>query len=121
MPTTKKLIVRFDDDLKEPCSGDFLIPRLEDDRVTFRGIKSGEIGKYGMVVYIGLEVKENDLFAKLVDSGAYIPNVDKTLALIASFLEAMKTVKIGNIVEIELNQGEVKLTVISNTPSGFGK
>lgn len=121
MPTTKKLIVRFDVNEKEPFSGDFLIPRFEDGVAIFRGMKSGEIGEYGMVVYIGKDVNENDLFARLVDSGVRIPIVDETLSLLAKFLDAMKTVKIGNVVELELSDGEVKLTVAAKSPSGFGK
>ena len=121
MAQTKKLLVRFDASEKEPFSGDFLIPRVENGQVTFRGIRSGERGQYGMVVYVGKDVSENDLFARLVDTGTLIPDVDETLALLASFVEAMKTVKIGNVVEAESDRDGVKLTVAARSPSGFGK
>jgi len=74
-----------------------------------------------MVVFVGRSVTENDLFAKLVDSGTIIANVDDTLALLRSFLDGLQCWKIGNVVQIRSTSqnvgSDVELELVANTPS----
>ncbi|QDU13741.1 hypothetical protein CA11_15270 [Gimesia maris] len=67
-------------------------------------------------------MSENDLFAKLIDIGHKVLDVEACLANLDVFIEAIKSTRIGNIVEIvEIvdNRGTPELKVISNTPAGF--
>jgi hypothetical protein len=119
---SKKVVVAFDPEKPEKSSSDFLVPVHNDSGgVEFLGTRSRRTIPYGMVILTSRVLTENDLFAKLVDTGRKVASVDDTLVLLANFLEAMKTVKIGNVVNVELNNNEVKLTVAANSPFGFGK
>ena len=61
-----------------------------------------------------------DLFAKLIDTGRTDIVEATYLQLFSDFLDAMQKVKIGNIVEIKgMANREIKLNVLSRTPSGF--
>ena len=64
-------------------------------------------------------MSENDLFAKLIDIGHKVLDVEACLANLDVFIEAIKSTRIGNIVEIVDNRGTPELKVISNTPAGF--
>lgn len=120
MASTKKLLVRFDIAKKDPVSGDFLIPRNEEGKLVLRAVKSGKIPEYGMMVYIGVEVKENDLFAKPVDSGTLISRVDDTMASLRKYIEQLQTLRIGNVVRIIPANGTsdtFALELVAMTPS----
>lgn len=117
MATTKKLLVRFDIERQAPVSGDFAIPRSEDDRVLLRGIRSSQVAEHAAMVYVGREVTENDLFARLVDSGAYIGDVRGTLASLRNYIEQLQGFKIGNIVRLVADiDTSFRLELVSNTP-----
>ncbi len=121
MAFTKKLLVPFDPAKPSWNPNDWLLPVVVDGQVMLQSVKAGKTFEYGRVVFIGEPVTENDLFAKLVDTGRKVPSVEETLATLRGFLEAMKTVKIGNVVTVAASADGVTLNVASNTPSGFGK
>jgi hypothetical protein len=122
MAESKKVLVAFDPEKPEKSSSDFLVPvRNESGELEFFGTKSGKAIPYGMVILTSRAVTENDLFAKLVDTGRKVPSVEGTLGTLCNFLDAMKTVKIGNVVTVAGTDDGVSLNVASNTPSGFGK
>ena len=122
MAKSKKVLVAFDPLKSDKSSSDFLVPmKNKDGQLEFYGTQSKKSISYGMVILTSRFVTENDLFARLVDSGKKIPNVEESLDLFSKFLESMKTVKIGNVVEINRDSPDlVSLNVRSNTPSGFG-
>lgn len=121
MSSTKKMLVAFDPTKPDAQTTDFLIPWSRDGQRVFLGLKSGKEAALGMMVFIGRSITENDLFAKLVDSGAVIPNVDDTLALLRSYLEGLQSLKIGNVARIrstgQVNGPDVELELVANTPS----
>jgi hypothetical protein len=123
MGSSKKVVVAFDPEKPEKSSSDFLVPVVtEKGEVEFLGTKSGANLRYGLVILTSRSVSENDLFAKLVDTGRAVANVADCLKLLSNFLDAMSTVKIGNVIEITGgSNGEVVLGIVSNTPSGFPK
>jgi len=122
MAESKKLLVPFDPEKPEWNPNDWLLPVNENAVTALQSLNTGTIYQYGRVVYIGQNVSENDLFANLVDTGREVPNVANTLEVLAKFLEAMKSVRIGNVVEVVGDsENSVSLVVASNTPSGFGK
>lgn len=123
MAESKKVLVAFDPEKQDKSSSDFLVPvKNESGEIEFLGTRSKKTFRYGMVILTNRAVTENDLFAKLVDTGRKVPNVADTLDTLAKFLDAMKTVKIGNVVELFGGlENSISLVVASNTPSGFRK
>jgi len=121
MSSTKKMLVAFDPAKPDSQATDFVIPWSRNGQRVFLGLKSGKVAALGMMVFIGRSITENDLFAKLVDSGAFIPNVDETLALLRSYLEGLQTLQIGNVARIrstdQVNGPDVELELVANTPS----
>jgi len=123
MAQSRKVLVAFDPKKPRKSSSDFLVPvEAEHAGIEFFGTRSRETVRYGMVVLTSRAITEHDLFARLVDSGHRVPNVANTLELLADFLDAMKSVKIGNVVEVSGERDTTGwLRVVSKTPSGFGK
>lgn len=122
MAESKKVLVAFDPDNPDKQSSDFLVPvQLEDKEMALLGSRSRKLWKYGLVVLTSRAVNKNDLFAKLVDTGQKIPDVDACLARLESFVEQLKTVKIGNIVSIVIDNDACRLVVVATTPGAFAK
>lgn len=122
MSFSKKLLVAFDPKKPDSQITDFLIPWNRGVGSVFLGLKSGKESALGMMVYTGVAINENDLFAKLVDSGNAIGNVEETLAMLRAYLLRLQSFKIGNVVQIDsTNQAsgrEVELALVANTPTG---
>lgn len=75
-----------------------------------------------MMVFLGRSVSTNDLFAKLVDSGTNIDDVQLTIATINMYLDAIQAFKIGNIVGMSgsvVGKKPFELRLIAITPGGF--
>jgi hypothetical protein len=121
MAETKKLLVPFDPTKPRWNPNEFLVPCHADIGIGFRGLKNGQAYEFGRMVYIGKPITENDLFAKLVDSGAVISSVDDTLCLLRSYVEGLQSLKIGNVARIRSakhgNHCEVEFELVANTPS----
>ncbi|MEK7674629.1 MAG: hypothetical protein AAB676_02180 [Verrucomicrobiota bacterium] len=98
---TKKLLVAFDPSKPRIGSGDFLVPVWENDTPFFLGTKSKKLYQFGRVVFIGKEINENDLFARLVETGKRIQSVEKTLKDISDYLAAIPVHRIGDILQID--------------------
>lgn len=119
--TTKKLLVAFDPSRANAAAGDFVVPVLEADAASFFGLRSKKSSALGVMVYVGREVTVNDLFAKLVDTGRTVPNVDQTVTMLADYVSQLEEHKIGNVVAIEAAAEEscgFRLKRVANTPSG---
>lgn len=121
MSSTKKLLVAFDHVRPNARTNDFLIPWHRDGQPVLLGLKSGKESALGMMVFVGRSITENDLFAKLVDSGAVIANVDETLTLLRSYIEGLQSFKIGNVARVrstsQVKQPDVELELVAKTPS----
>jgi len=75
-----------------------------------------------MMVFLGRSVSANDLFAKLVDSGTKIDDVQLTITTINMYLDAIQAFKIGNIVGMSdsvIGKEPFELRLVSITPGGF--
>ncbi len=121
---TKKLLVAFDSTRTAPVRGDFVVPVCEAGTATFFGLRSREIAALGLMVYVGKEVTVNDLFAKLVDTGHTIPNVDQAVGILTDYVARLSEHKIGNVLAIEPAAEETsgfRLKKIANTPSGISR
>jgi hypothetical protein len=99
--TTKKLLVSYDPSESERSSSDFLAPIKDSTGLFFLGLRSKRRRDKGQVVYVGKELTANDIFAKLVDSGCKIENVDNTLNVLETYLRLLQEFKIGNILVLE--------------------
>lgn len=99
-------------------SNEFLIPFTGKDRKGFKGIVSGEPSQYGAIKFIGTQITSNDVFAKLVDNGHKIDNVDEILTALADFLDQLQQFKVGNIISISYsdNDNSFKLNKIADRP-----
>jgi hypothetical protein len=123
VPSTKKLLVAFDPMRPDAMSSDFLAPLHRDGHCILLGLKSREERSIGLVVFLGRAVTENDLFAKLVDSGARMIDVNQTLAMLRSYLIDVQALKIGNVVRVrcpkEKDNFEFEFEVVAKTPSSM--
>lgn len=54
-----------------------------------------------MLVYVGRDVTTSDVFAKLVDAGRKVSDVQATLRDVERYLMQLKAFRIGNIVRVE--------------------
>lgn len=121
MPSTKKLLTAFNPAKPDSPTIDVLIPWVRDGQRILRGLSSGKESALGMMVYTGRSITENDVFAKLVNSGAVIMDTAETLALLRSYLEQLQFLKIGNVARLSstehLNEPNVILELVATTPS----
>ncbi|MGV3606506.1 MAG: hypothetical protein ACO1RA_08855 [Planctomycetaceae bacterium] len=121
MPSTKKLLTAFNLAKPDSPNSDFLIPWERDGQQILRGLSSGKEAALGMMVYTGRSISENDMFAKLVNSGAVITDAAKTLALLRSYLEQLQFLKIGNVARLNStshsNEPNLVLELVAITPS----
>jgi hypothetical protein len=99
--TTKKLLVAFDPKKPDQRSSDFLVVVLEGAEAKLVGVKSKKTAASGLMVYLGKEIKANDLFAKLVDTGRKIESVEQTLRTLESYIEKLQDFRIGNLLSVE--------------------
>jgi hypothetical protein len=104
--STKKLLVAFNPKKPTSKSSDFLFPLIVDGHPKFLGLSSGKYFEYGMVVMTGKEVTENDVFAKIVDLGRKVENVDQMLGEISEYLAMFKNYKISNVLKVVDNSSE---------------
>jgi hypothetical protein len=119
--STKKLLVAFDPSRVDAAPGDFVVPILDAEVVSFFGLGSKKPCAFAVMVYVGKEVTVNDLFAKLVDAGQEVPNVDRTVKMLVDYMSRLEEHKIGNVVAIEPAAEEpcgFRLKRVANTPSG---
>jgi hypothetical protein len=123
MAETKKLLVAFDPTKREAQSSEFIIPWNNEGRPVFLSLKSGKDYTHGMMVFIGRSISEHDLFAKLVDSGAFIENVNETLACLRKYVDRLQALRIGNVVRIIPGDDESAsafgLELVAMIPSAF--
>lgn len=120
MAESKKVLVAFDPRFPQQNSSEFLVPLPTTEAGwVLLGSKSGKVRSYGMVVLTGRPVNENDLFAKLIETGQSIPDVQECLENLAAFIEEVKAARIGNIVELTTGEGAFKLIIKARTPNGF--
>jgi hypothetical protein len=120
MSQTKKLLVAFNPERPEDPSSDFLIPFQTEGRTNLYGLKSGRDHTYGLMIYLGRAITENDLFSKLVDSGAKIESAEEgVLATLRQYVEKLQSLRIGNVVRLQSIGDGFELELVAKTPSGF--
>lgn len=83
----------------------------------FLGLKSKKPIDTGLMVYVGKEIKVNDLFANLVDIGQKIQNVELTLQTLENYIQRLQDFRIGNLLGIETDSANgFKLVKIADMP-----
>jgi hypothetical protein len=114
---TKKLLVAFDPKRPDQRSSDSLVVVLEGAQPMFLGLKSKTPIDSGLMVYVGKEIKANDLFAKLVDTGQKIQNVGLTLRTLETYILRLQDFRIGNLLSVEADSANgFKLVKIADMP-----
>jgi len=97
---TRKLLVSYDEVKPYAGKGDFLAVIFEGGVPCFLGLKSRRLYKQGRMVFIGKEITEHDVFAKLVDTGLKIENVNDTIKTLFIYIQQVDKFKVGNIISI---------------------
>jgi hypothetical protein len=104
--TVKRLLVAYDETDPTAGQGDFLAVVRISANPALWGMRSRQVVHSGRMVYVGQEIGDKDLFAKLVDSGCKIENVQQSLRDIAAYLRLLEEFKLGNIVTIVPGDGD---------------
>ena len=114
---TKKMPVSITFKDFKAKSEEFVIPFTGKEKKGFRGLNSGNATKYGMITFIERKISANDVFAKLVDSGQRIDDVDATLSIISQYLEELQQFKVGNVISVDYTDDfAFRLTKEANKP-----
>lgn len=119
-PTAKKLLTSFDPSNPEGRGGGFVVPIFENERIRFFDLKSKRFSEFAMMVFVGRQITANDLFAKLVDTGRHISNVEETMRLLSRYVLSLSNYKIGNVVSIKPSDSDnetFQLVKLADTPS----
>lgn len=107
--------------MPEKRSNDFLVVVLDGQEPKLSGLKSKKICASGMMVYLGKEVTVSDLFAKLVDSGRKIENVQQTLNVLQVYIQMLQVFRIGNILAVQADSTSgFKLLKLADVPPSSG-
>lgn len=115
---TKKLLVAFDPKKSDCSSSNLLVVVLDGVEAILVGVKSKKPVTSGLLVYVGKDIKVNDLFAKLVDAGWKIDGVNQTLRVLERYIAELQEYRIGNIIGIESDPIKgFKLIKLADAPS----
>ena len=69
--------------------------------------------------FLGKEINENDLFAKLMDTGRRIENTQEALQILEYYIQQLQEYRIGNVLHLEVDTPRArgfKLTKTAETP-----
>jgi hypothetical protein len=102
MPSTRKMPVRADEQ-NHKTSSEHLVPQLSDSPSGFVSVKTGKGCSRGVVIYLGRDVTPEMMLERY--SKVSTPTIDREMALnrLASYCEALQTVKIGNLVSVSFS------------------
>ncbi|HEY2154689.1 MAG TPA: hypothetical protein VGH33_03600, partial [Isosphaeraceae bacterium] len=100
MSETKKLLVAFDPTDRKGRLSDFVVPWMRGDQAVLLGLRSSKECALGLVIFTGRGVSANDLFARLVDSGVHIENVNGLMSDLGCYIERVRALAIGNVVRL---------------------
>jgi len=103
---TKKQFIVYNP--KEPAkmTGEFISPfQLSNSSWGFIGLKSSKVHEFGFAVYVGKEISENDLFAKIVDNKQKVLNVESLLSGLKKYLEQVAKCRLGDVYKLSTEQG----------------
>lgn len=121
-PTAKKLLTSFDPSNPEGRGGGFVVPTVENERIRFFDLKSKRFSEFAMMVYVGRQITANDLFAKLVDTGRHIPNVEETMRMLSRYILCLSNYKVGNVLLIEPSDSDAfQFVKLADTPSAASR
>ncbi|SFI88729.1 hypothetical protein SAMN05421753_11377 [Planctomicrobium piriforme] len=123
MAATKKLLISFDPSRPDSRKTDILIPWDRDSRRVLWGLNSGKEAELGVMIYVGQSISENDLFARLIDSGATISDIESTMTLLRSYVAALSVIKVGGVARVApVDQAEplkVDLELVAKSPAAY--
>jgi len=108
---TKKMLVPFSMEKASPVEKSFVVPIYDDGRMAFVSLSTLKPIEFAAVVYVGRNVSAEDVFAKIVETGARIlPSVDEQLSVIRDYLNCLPNLKIGDVVKLGFDSdGSVRL------------
>jgi hypothetical protein len=80
--------------------GEFIVPVFDETGCKWRGIKTRNEYTEALVVYVGVEISKEDVFAKIVDAGFNILSVGSQLNVIEKTINTLSGLKIGSKVTL---------------------
>ncbi len=107
---TKKILVPIDINDPQGKINDFLFPDPTDKKMVLKGINTGKVWGFGMVILTS-EISENDLFKRIIDSGNKIESVQSLLNALKEYVIEMPKYKIGNILKLNDNKSNVDFVI----------
>lgn len=121
MAETKKLLVAFEPSYPDEPSSDFLVPLNIGGHVTFYGLKSGAFPTFGLVVYTGKAVTEEDIVLRLMDARENMDDCQHIKRLCELYIRGLHHFRIGNVLCISETDEMDILQLVAGTPSAFMK
>jgi hypothetical protein len=114
----RRLLVAYDEARPSAGQGDFLAVVRVGGTPSLWGVRSRQFVQTGRMVFTGKDVEAEELFARLVDSGCKIENVQQTLTDLAAYLRLLGDLKLGNVVSLARTEDEpgFALTKIADMP-----
>jgi hypothetical protein len=109
---TKKLLVAYNEAKPTSGQGDFLAVVFTDNKPVFFGLRSRRYYESGRMVFLGKEINEKDMFARLVDSGRKIKSIDETLKKLSVYIQQLGGFKIGNVITVALKNDEIGFELV---------
>ena len=112
---TKKMLVACSDSGKILRRTNFVIPTFVNNSYKFISIPKNTNPLYGVVVYVGIEINDDLLFDKLVNS-EIISDVDKKIhsKLFQEYLDLITERKIGEVVKFNISEeGDISFDKIN--------
>ncbi len=117
--TTKKMLVAVNIELNTMRKGGFVIPSQDEHSPdVFAAIDGTGTASFACVSYTGRDLDANTLFARYIDSGAKVKNVDKLLADLDDYLTQIKSFQVGNVLGIRRNGDSAELYLAHKRPPG---
>ncbi len=115
--TTKKMLVAVDIEPITTRKGRFVIPSQDEHCLdAFTAIDGTGTASFACVSYTGRDLDANTLFARYIESGAKVHNVDKLLADLDDYLTQVKSFKVGNVLGLQMNGASAELYLVHKRP-----
>ncbi|MEZ5427523.1 MAG: hypothetical protein R2747_14720 [Pyrinomonadaceae bacterium] len=74
-----------------------------------------------MVVFVGTEISENDVFAKILDSGQKIKSVELLLRNLEDYLHQTNNFKLGDMIGVKPSTDGFELIKLDKSDRGKNK
>jgi hypothetical protein len=115
--TTKKMLAAVEIEELTMRKGGFVIPSQDEGAPdVFAAIDGTGTASFACVVYTGRDLDAKSLFARVIESGAKVRNVNNLLLDLDNYLGQIKGFKVGNVLGIRKTGDSPELYLVHNRP-----